>query len=128
MAFKTVTDLVNEARAKIENLNVNQVSDELAAGNCLIVDIREKDELEQQGIIPGSFHAPRGIIEFLADPSHPAHKPEFDSTQRIILHCAGGGRSAMATAMLQEMGYTNIAHLDGGMNAWKAAGKPIVSI
>jgi len=62
------------------------------------------------------------MIEFYADPSLPYHKPAFDKNKRIILHCASGGRSALAVATLKQMGYTNIAHMDGGIKAWKEAG------
>jgi rhodanese-related sulfurtransferase len=61
------------------------------------------------------------MLEFYADPSTPYCRPEFDPNERIILYCASSGRSALATKTLQDMGYTNVAHLDGGLNAWKAA-------
>jgi rhodanese-related sulfurtransferase len=65
------------------------------------------------------------MLEFYADETLPYHKPEFDRNKRIILHCASGGRSALATQTLMQMGYTNIAHMDGGINAWKEAGLPV---
>lgn len=68
---------------------------------------------------------PRGMLEFRADPTSPYHLEPFDRSRRIILHCASGGRSALGAATLQAMGYSNVAHLDGGFTAWKAAGKPI---
>jgi rhodanese-related sulfurtransferase len=71
-------------------------------------------------------HAPRGLIEFYADETMPYHKAEFDKSKRIILHCASGGRSALAAKTLKEMGYENIAHLEGGIKAWKDAGLPVV--
>ena len=64
------------------------------------------------------------MLEFYADASLPYHKEEFDPQRRIILHCASGGRSALAAATLQEMGYGNVAHLDGGLKAWQEAGQP----
>jgi rhodanese-related sulfurtransferase len=121
---KSATDLVKEAKQKIENLSPSQVNEEVRSGNATLVDIREKDELEQNGKIPGSVHAPRGMLEFYADSSLPYHKPEFDKNKRIILHCASGGRSALAANTLKEMGYENVAHLDGGMKAWKESGLP----
>ncbi|WP_234111361.1 rhodanese-like domain-containing protein [Chryseobacterium sp. R2A-55] len=126
MKQKTATDLVNEAKQKIENLTPLQVQQELEKTGTVLIDIRETEELEKNGKIPGSVHAPRGMIEFYADPSLPYHKPEFDKEKRIILQCASGGRSALATQTLKQMGYLNIAHLDGGLNAWKEAGLPTV--
>jgi rhodanese-related sulfurtransferase len=65
------------------------------------------------------------MLEFWADPASPYHREEFRPDRRVILHCASGGRSALAAAMLQELGYTDVAHLDGGINAWKEQGKPL---
>jgi rhodanese-related sulfurtransferase len=67
------------------------------------------------------------MLEFYADPSSPYHRSEFDPGKRVILHCASGGRSALAAQTLKAMGYANVAHLDGGFKAWQAAGKPVES-
>ncbi len=120
---KTAMDMVAEAKAKVQNLNPDQVAREMEAG-ALIVDVREPNE-RAEASIPGSISAPRGMLEFYADPTLPYHKKEFAFDKRIILHCAGGGRSALAASTLQQMGYTNVAHLDGGMKAWQEAGKPV---
>jgi rhodanese-related sulfurtransferase len=124
MSSKSATDLVKEAKLQVENLSPQQVNEELSKGATLI-DIRESEELKQTGTIPGSTHAPRGMLEFYADSSLPYHKPEFDKGKRIILHCASGGRSALAASTLKQMGYENVAHLDGGIKAWKEAGMPV---
>ena len=126
MGNKTASDFVKEAKLKIEELSPEQVSNELLNKNTVLIDIRESEELKQNGKISGSIHAPRGMLEFYADESLPYHKPEFDKSKRLILHCASGGRSALATATLKEMGFKNVAHLDGGIKAWKDAGKPTV--
>ena len=125
MAGKSATDLVKDARQEIENLSPQQVQNELSEGKATVIDIRESEELKQNGRIGGSVHAPRGMLEFYADESLPYHKPEFDKSKRIILHCASGGRSALAASTLKQMGYENVAHLDGGMKAWKEAGLPV---
>ncbi|MCP2044466.1 rhodanese-like domain-containing protein [Pontibacter sp. HSC-36F09] len=125
MAHKSATDLVNEAKQQIENLSPDQVEEEISKGNATVIDIRESDELQQNGKIAGSVHAPRGMLEFYADSSLPYHRPEFDKNKRLILHCASDGRSALATATLKQMGYENVAHMDGGFKAWKEAGKPV---
>ena len=116
---------MKEAKQQIENLSPKQFREEISKGNITLVDLRESDELKQNGKIAGSVHAPRGMLEFYADPSLPYHKPEFDKTKRIVLHCASGGRSALAATTLKQMGYENIAHLDGGLKAWKDAGMPV---
>ena len=119
--MNTATDLVKQAKASIENLSPSAVKIEIENGATLI-DIREPDEPKKDGQIPGSILAPRGMLEFYADETLPYHKPAFNKNRRIILHCASGGRSALATKTLKEMGYTNVAHLDGGIKAWKDAG------
>lgn len=125
MAQKSATDMVKAAKQEIENLSPQQAQDEIAKGNITVIDIREPEEVKQNGKISGAVNAPRGMLEFYADPSLPYHKPEFNKEKRIILYCASSGRSALAVKTLKEMGYTNIAHIDGGMNAWKAAGLPV---
>ena len=122
MVAKSATDLVKEAKQQIENLTPAEVRNELSKGNATLIDIRESEELKENGKIPGSVHAPRGMLEFYADASLPYHRPEFDKNKKIILHCASGGRSALAAATLKQMGYENVAHLDGGIKAWKETG------
>ena len=121
---KTSAEMVAEAKQRIENLTVDQVAAEVERGEAVLIDLREPEELAQNGVIPGAVHAPRGMLEFYADPSSPYHRPDFDPNRRTILHCASGGRSALAADMLREMGYANVAHLDGGFTAWKGGGRP----
>lgn len=119
---KSASDLIKEAKAQIENLTPAQVKAEMDKGNVIIIDIREPDEVKQNGFIAGAINAPRGMLEFYADPLLPYYKAEFKKDGRIILQCASGGRSALAVVTLKQMGYTNVAHLDGGLKAWKEAG------
>jgi rhodanese-related sulfurtransferase len=121
----TAAAMVAQAKAQIENLSPDQVAQELEAGDALLVDLREPNERSENGTIPGAVSAPRGMLEFWADPSSPYHRPEFDPDRRIILHCASGGRSALGAQTLRQMGYGNVAHLDGGLKAWQEAGKPV---
>jgi len=127
MTNKSASEMVKEAKQDIENLNPSQVKQELENGNVSLIDIRESEELLRDGKIEGSVHAPRGMLEFYADSSLPYHKPELDKTKRIILHCASGGRSALAVQTLKKMGFQNVAHLDGGIKAWKESGFPVNS-
>ncbi|MGN6196374.1 MAG: rhodanese-like domain-containing protein [Ginsengibacter sp.] len=124
MASKSATDFVKEAKQQIENLTPQQVKEELSKGDVNLIDIRESEELKN-GKIPGAVNAPRGMLEFYADSTLPYYRPEFDKNKRIILHCASGGRSALAVKTLKEMGYENIAHLDGGLKAWVEAGMEV---
>ena len=118
-------ELVKQAKQQIENLSPAQVKEEVENGKATLIDIREAEELKESGKIEGSHHAPRGMLEFYADETLPYHRQEFDKNKRLILHCASGGRSALAAATLKEMGYDKVAHMDGGMKAWKEAGMPI---
>lgn len=122
---KSASDLVAEAKTQIENLDVEAVETELNSGKAVLIDLREAEELTANGRIPDSVHVPRGMLEFRADRTSPYHQEPFDQSRRIILHCASGGRSALGAATLQAMGYSNVAHLDGGITAWKEAGKPV---
>ena len=89
------------------------------------IDIRDVRELEREGVIPGAFHAPRGMLEFWVDPASPYHKPLFGENKQFVIFCAMGWRSALATRTLQEMGVGKVAHIDGGFTAWKEAGAPV---
>ncbi len=126
MLNKSVSEMVLEAKQSIENLTPDKVDEELAGNNVVLIDIRESEEATQNGQIPGSVLAPRGMLEFYADSTSNYYRPEFDMNKRIILYCASGGRSALAVASLKNMGYENVAHLDGGINAWKESGRKIV--
>lgn len=122
----TAAHLVAEAKATIENLTVEEASKEIdSSERILVVDLREPDEREQNGAIPDTHHAPRGMLEFWGDPTSPYHREEFQPDRRIILYCASGGRSALATVTLRQLGYQNVAHLDGGFKAWAEAGCPV---
>ncbi len=121
----TAAQLVAQAKSRVENLTPNQVAAETAR-DAVLVDLREPGELMNDGMIAGAVHAPRGMLEFWADPGSPYHRSEFEPTRRTILYCASGGRSALAADLLTQFGYTDVAHLDGGIRAWKQAGCPVV--
>lgn len=118
---QSASQMVARAKASIQNLSPDQVAAELESGSATLIDIREEEE-RANGRIAAAHHAARGMLEFYADPSSPWHRQEFDPDGRLILMCACGGRSALATRTLQAMGYRNVAHLDGGLNAWVAQG------
>lgn len=122
----TAANLVAEAKSQVQHLTPAEVTQELIRG-ALLVDLREPAELATTGMIEGAVHAPRGMLEFYADESSPYHRPEFQPGRRTVLYCASGGRSALAARSLAELGYADIAHLDGGMKAWREAGCPVVN-
>jgi rhodanese-related sulfurtransferase len=127
MVPTTAAAMIAAARQRIANLSVDQVAADLARGETLLVDVREPAEQAQYGGIPGALPAARGLIEFWADPTSPYHRSEFDPTRPTILYSGTGGRSALAAEALRRLGYTRVAHLDGGLKAWKNAGRPVVT-
>jgi len=122
---KTVHDMVEEAKTRIENLSIGQLQAELAAGGIQLLDIRDVRERQALGWIPGALHVPRGMLEFWVDPTSPYYRGRVDPEKRIVLYCAAGGRSALAADVLREMGFPSVAHLEVGFNGWSAAGMPV---
>jgi rhodanese-related sulfurtransferase len=123
----TVADLVRAARERVENLGPAEVAAELDAPDAVLVDVREPGEQLADGTIPGALSAPRGMLEFHADPTSPYHLAALTPDRRVILHCKSGARSALAAAALADLGYTRVAHLDGGLAAWRDAGRPVIA-
>ncbi len=120
--------LVDDAKTRIDNLSIADVKREVAAGDVLLVDIRDVRERTKLGTIPGSTHVARGLLEFWADPDTDYYHDFFDPERRTILYCAGGGRSALAADVLQRMGYENVGHLDCGFSGWAEAGEDIEEV
>lgn len=120
--------LVATARARITEIETQDAIALLADPDVVIVDIRDPRERERTGFIPGSVHAPRGMVEFWVDPESPYFKPVFGQTsKRFVFHCASGWRSALTVATLQDMGF-EAAHLREGFSAWVAAGGPVEGV
>ena len=126
MITKGIKDLCFEAEKQIETLSVDQVMQENADPEVLLVDIRDIRELWREGTIPGSIHAPRGMLEFWVDPESPYHRKDFSSGKKFIFFCAGGLRSALAAQTAQNMGLKPVAHMAGGVGAWRNAEGPII--
>jgi rhodanese-related sulfurtransferase len=121
---KTAAELVAEARAQVEGLSPKRAAEEVASGKAILLDVREPVEWEQY--IDGALQVPRGTLEFVADPTSPRHKVALDPARRVIVFCRSGARSALAAYTLKTMGFGKVANLDGGFNAWKAAGLPVI--
>jgi rhodanese-related sulfurtransferase len=125
---KGYLQLVAEAMAQVKTYSVAQVQARLNDANVQIVDIRDIRELVD-GTVVGAYHAPRGMLEFWVDPASPYHKPLFaDETKEFILFCGAGWRSALAAKALQDMGMSNVAHIDGGYAGWVKAGAQIETL
>ncbi len=122
---KGIKQLVAEAEAEIESLSVDQAKALANDPRVTLVDLRDIRELERDGVIPGAYHAPRGMLEFWVDPESPYHKPIFATGNKFVFFCAGGLRSALAAQQVQRMGLEPVAHITGGFGAWKEAGGPV---
>ena len=122
---KTAKALVDEAMARVTTYTADQARALHGQPGVQFVDVRDVRELEHEGAVPGAFHAPRGMLEFWADPESPYHRPELTQDKEYVLFCALGWRSALATQTLMDMGMARVAHIDGGFEAWKQAGGPV---
>lgn len=122
---RTAADMVAAARARIDEIETADLIAMATDPDVVIVDIRDIRERQRTGAIPGSVHAPRGMIEFWVDPDSPYHKPVFAQTgKRYVFHCASGWRSALTVATLQNMGF-DAAHLKDGFTSWTENGGPV---
>ena len=118
MNIKSSQALVSEALKEIKTITADEALKLTAEGNCNLIDIREKGELDKMGRVENSNHIPRGMLEFWLDPDGPYFKSgKLDMSKDMVLFCAGGLRSALAAKSLKEMGFENISHIDGGFAA-----------
>jgi len=122
---KTVKDMVEEAMAEVETISVAEAMKRQDDDAFVIVDIRDVRELDREGMIPGAFHAPRGMLEFWVDPESPYHKDIFASGKTFVFYCRSGQRAALATKMVRDMGLEAVCHIEGGFTAWTEAGAPV---
>jgi rhodanese-related sulfurtransferase len=125
---KTAQQMVDEALALVRTCTLAEALALHGREDVQFIDLRDIRELERDGAIPGAYNTPRGMLEFWADPESPYHKPVFAQGKQLLLFCAAGWRSALATRTLQEMGFDNVAHMDGGFKAWKEGGGPAVPL
>lgn len=125
---KGYKELLAEAEARIETVAPESARALLDRPDTLFVDLRDPREREREGVIPGAFSCPRGMLEFWIDPESPYHKAEFASGKRFVFFCAGGWRSALATATAKEMGLDNVCHIAGGFGAWRKAELPVETL
>ena len=117
--------LVDDAKSRIRSLTVEEARGRHGRDDVLFVDLRDVRELEREGMIPGAFHCPRGMLEFWIDPESPYHKAVFAEDKEFIFFCNGAWRSALATDTAQQMGLAKVFEMDGGFTQWKNAGYPV---
>lgn len=121
---KTAAQMVADARARIEEIETADGIAMVDDPDMQIVDLRDPRERDRSGYIPGSFHCPRGMLEFWVDPDSPYFKDVFAQNKKFVFHCASGWRSAISVATLQDMGF-DAAHLKEGFSGWEKAGGPV---
>ena len=125
MPIKPVKEMVAAATAEIENISVADAQARMNDDDFVMVDIRDPRELDREGRIPGAMHAPRGMLEFWVDPLSPYHKIVFSTDRKLILFCASGMLSALATKTLMDMGMKNVMDMEGGFTEWRMQQLPI---
>lgn len=129
MVRKTVLKMWAEANERIEIVTPSALAQELEAGGVLLLDVRLPIEVARRGTIEGSTPVPRQVVEWWADPESPYFRPDGvfgDFEQRIVTFCDGGGNGAFAAVALAELGYANVATLEGGFYGWVGSGLPVV--
>ena len=127
MSIKSSQMLVNEALKEIKTINAEEAYKLIEDNKCNLIDIRDIRELEKEGRVEKSHHIPRGMLEFWLDPNSVYFKEgKLDLSKEMVLFCAGGLRSALATKTLKEMGYEKVSHIDGGFSSIKQSRFKIV--
>ena len=127
MKIKSSKDLVTEALSEIKTISPQEGLEKINNKSCNLIDIRDIRELERLGRIENSSHVPRGMLEFWMDPDSQYFKDgKIDMNKEMVLFCAGGLRSALATKSLQEMGFKNVCHIEGGFGAMQNSGFKVI--
>ena len=127
MSTVSVKELVRRANEVVEVISAEAALGKHASSKAVLVDIRDIRELQREGTVAEAFHVPRGMAEFWFDPQSPYHKEWLaDGDNTYMLYCASGWRSALTAKALLDMGFDNIAHVDGGFGALKEAGAEII--
>ena len=117
----TVKQMIEAANAVVPRVTPTQVREMIAAGNTLVVDVRDAPEVEKTGKVKGAMHVSRGMLEFRADPASPYHDKSFDPAKTVIVYCASGGRSALSGKVLKDLGYEKVYNL-GAFKDWAENG------
>ena len=124
MGEKGFEQMMAEAIAAVDGVSVSSALGLVNDPEVRFVDVREDGEWAA-GHIPGAVHARRGLLDSIADPTHPQHNADISQDKTLVLYCAAGGRSTLAAKTLLDLGYSRVCSLTGGLTAWKQAGGPI---
>ena len=128
MNIKSSQTLVEEAQKSIETLSSNEVKTLYDKKEITLIDVRDIRELWKEGTIENSKHIPRGMLEFWLDPESTYYQSnKIKEMKKMVLFCALGWRSALATKSLIDMGFTNVAHVEGGFDALKKSGLKVIT-
>jgi len=122
---KGFRQMVDEAKSRIKTISLEEARARHGRNDVVFIDLRDVRELEREGVIPGAFHCPRGMLEFWIDPESPYHKDVFASGKEFVFFCNGAWRSALACDVAQQMGLEPVVEMDGGFTGWKNAGYPV---
>jgi rhodanese-related sulfurtransferase len=114
----TIDDLLDEARASLQRLDPRRAAEAVDRGDALLVDIRSDEQRASDGTVPGTLRVARNVLEWRTEPLR-------DDGRRVVLMCDGGYQSSLAAATLQRLGLSDATDLDGGFQAWRAAGLPV---
>ena len=127
MNIKSSKELVDQANSLIEIMSPREVKEAYEKGEITLIDVRDIRELWKEGTIKNSIHIPRGMLEFWLDPkSSYFQEKKIGDIKNMVLFCALGYRSALATKALKEMGFDNVANAEGGFDSLKKIGLPVV--
>ena len=127
MTIKSSQTLVTEALKEIKTISTEEAFEKFNKNECNLIDIRDVRELEREGRVENSNHIPRGMLEFWLDPNSSYYEAnKIKDIKKMVSFCAAGFRSALATKSLMDMGFKNVAHVDGGFDALKNSGIKVV--
>jgi rhodanese-related sulfurtransferase len=122
--MKTAQEMVAEANAVVPTISAEEAKQLAGRPDVLFLDVREPNEVQASGKVPGAVNVPRGLVEFRADPTSALHDAAFDRAKTVVTYCAAGGRAALVGKTLKDMGYENVRNL-GGFKNWVEAGGEI---
>jgi rhodanese-related sulfurtransferase len=122
---KGFRQMVDEAKSRITTISPEEAKGRLGRDDVVFIDLRDVRELEREGMVPGAFHCPRGMLEFWLDPDSPYHKDVFAADKEFVFYCNGAWRSALAADTAQQMGLERVVEMGGGFTEWKKKGFPV---
>ena len=122
--MKTAKDYLDEANSVVQKISPAEGIERHNSGNLVVVDVRDSSEFPKTGTVQGALRIPRGLIEFIADDTHPMHNSALKKNAKIGIICAVGGQAALTAKTMKDMGFENVVNL-GGVSGWAEAGGPM---